>query len=305
MPQNDPQSAGSSGGGKQLNQVLGENTVQFHLDGTMPNPGALNGAGGTPNQKMERLANRIAFWHFVNPNKDEAAKALKDTLDILRMQAEVTGHQCIANQDEALTQSHGPIWLRAMMSLRITSQRLASRGGDYAELERRVLDWIEFHTTMNALGTIPSGDFAQRVFLPGARWKEQNLDGTDQVTDVVHQLITLGKVVSPVGGNFFKLSLNAPDRAGAVLAKQILDKGIGFGNATGGRMPKLRSRFQIQHFEDGYLATFPDGMPFADKPSVQAFVVFSTGQRRLSNKLGDPAAPKFQGTGRDTVIQGS
>jgi hypothetical protein len=67
-------------------------------------------------------------------------------------------------------------------------------------------------------------------------------------------------------------------------------------------MPKLRSRLQIQHFDDGYVATFPDGMPFAEKPSLQAFVVFSSGQRRLSGKLGDPAVPKFQGTGRTPVI---
>lgn len=55
-------------GGRQLNQLLGANTVAFHQQfpiprrGTieLPNPGVINGSGGTPNQKAERLANRIA-----------------------------------------------------------------------------------------------------------------------------------------------------------------------------------------------------------------------------------------------------
>src|SRR6185503_14943394 len=134
---------------QQLNRSLGQNTVQFHLDRAMPIQQVvdLEKDGGTPNQKTERWANRIAFYHFVkrDASKAEKEKALEGTIAHFQGQA-AKGHQCIGGTDEALTLSHAPIWWRAILSLRITSHDLAvQRGGKYKDLERLILDWIGFH----------------------------------------------------------------------------------------------------------------------------------------------------------------
>jgi len=144
--------------GEQLNKALGRNTIQFHLNGTMPKPevASIEKTGGTPNQKTERWANRIALYHFVDPDTAKAKQALDGTIGLFEGQLQ-RGHQCIGNEDEALTLSHAPIWWRAILSLRITSHDLAGRGTGYAHLEQLVLDWLEHHTTLNALGQIKSG----------------------------------------------------------------------------------------------------------------------------------------------------
>ncbi len=283
----------AQGQSEQLNRLLGENTVNFHLNGTMPNPGAITSTGGTPNQKMERLANQIAYYHFVKPDPGLADQAVTSTIQNLEGQAQKWGHQCIDHTDEALTQSHGPIWLRAMMSLRITSHRL---GGN---LEQLVLDWIEYHTSVNNLGLIPG---ESKVLLPGSRWKS-GFNGTDQITDLCHQLITAGQAVSQVGGRFWDLSADDQDNAGAVLAQQIVQQGIGFGNATGGTLPRLRSTLVVERYADGHVGTFPNGMPEALKPSLQAWAVYSTGEIQISDTVGNPASP-FSGTATRTVVQG-
>jgi hypothetical protein len=290
------------GQSEQLNRLLGENTVDYHLNGTMPNVGAITSQGGTPNQKMERLANQIAYYHFVSADSKQAAQAVTSTIQNLQGQAETWGHQCIDNTDEALTISHGPIWLRAIMSLRITTQQLASRGGQYPQLEQLVLDWIEQHTSVNNLGLIPG---VVQVLLPGARWKS-GYDGTDEITDICHQLITTGQVVTKVGSNFWNLSVQAQDNAGAVLAQWILEKyKIGFGNATGGTLPKLQSTLVVQRYENGHVGSFPNGMPKALDPALYAWADYPNDKIQISATVGSPAPPSLgEPSGPPTTIQG-
>ncbi len=291
--------------GKQLNRALGENTVQFHLNGTMPNPQVVDieKGGGTPNQKTERWANRIAFYHFVQPDPGKAAQSLQGTIQLFEGQL-AKGHQCVGGTDEALTLSHAPIWWRAIMSLRLTSNRLAARGGKYKDLEQLVLDWIEFHTTLNMLGEIASGPRRGEVWLPGARSKESDDPNTDKVNNVIHQMITRGKdnVISKTGPKFFDLTLEAPDRAGAALARQI-QAGIGFGNATGGRMPKLNNRLVVDRFEDGHVARYPDGVAKDNDHAEEVWAQYPSGRLGLSKKLGQiPPDVRFQGQARELEV---
>ncbi|HEX3125723.1 MAG TPA: hypothetical protein VH394_00175 [Thermoanaerobaculia bacterium] len=292
--------------GEQLNKVLGENTAQFHLDGTMPNPGAadLDNTGGTPNQKTERWANRIALYHFVDPNAGKAKKALEGTIEHFEGQV-ANGHQCVGKEDEALTLSHAPIWWRAIMSLRITTNRLAGRGSDYAHLEQLVLDWLEFHTTLNSLGQIKSGPKAGEIWVPGARTKLKDGSGekkTETVTNVIHQLMTTDEKPD-VSKKFFALSQDAPDRAGAALAKQIKDT-IGFGDVTGGRMPKLRNRLVFESFDDGHVGRYPDGIAKDNGHVRQAWAQYSTGRIDCTREIEPlPDDVIFQGNPRTREIE--
>jgi hypothetical protein len=326
--------AGKQGGG-QLNKQLGANTVAFHqqyplpkLQGTggLPKPGVITSLGGTPNQKAERLANRIAFYHFVHPDAGQAASAVADTIGFFQGQLR-TGHQCIADADEALTVSHAPIWWRAITSLRITTSVLADRGGDYATLASCVLDWIQFHTSLNVLGEIPSGPNAHKVLLPGSRWKSAtavpgdpgkacgrftpNGDQggypkdplTDQVNNIVHQLITTGKVPWNVVGRIFTLRQEAPDLAGVALAKQIVGSGVGFGDATASKLPQLRSNLVVRRFSNGHRATFLNGMPSALHPALDAWTDYTTGEMCMSYTVGGCTEPTFEGNPTEKVVE--
>jgi len=319
-------------GGEQTNKLLGANTVAFHQGYSLPNltatpmakaglpaVGAITGAGGTPNQKAERLANRIAVYHFAQPDAGQAASAVADTISFFQGQLR-TGHQCIASADEALTASHSPIWWRAITSLRITTSVLADRGGDYATLAACVLDWLQFHTSLNVLGEIPSGPNAGKVLLPGSRWKNDSAcarftpDGggqggypkdplTDQVNNIVHQLIMTGTVPWNIPGKLFTLRPEAPDVAGIALAKQIVDSGVGFGDAKTSRLPQLRSKLIVQRFANGHRATFPEKMPCALEPALDAYTNYSTGEMCMSRNVGDCPEPTFEGSPTETVVE--
>jgi hypothetical protein len=303
-------------GAGQLNRLLGQNTVQFHLQHSLPNldpkvktpsfpnPSVVDGTGGTPNQKAERLANRVAFYHFVEPNAAKGKKAASDAVAFFKDQL-TTGHQCVGNADEALTPSHGPIWLRAIMSLRITSHVLGRthKGKPYPELEMRVLQWIQHHTSLNRLGEVMDGIHQGKVLLPGARTDvarcvtggtggpNRGYPGdplTDQVTNVVHQLIVNGTVTWKLGRNFWKLRQEAQDLTGAVLARGIVDSNIGFGTATQPALPLLRSRLLVYRLEDAHWGTFPELMPCALDPSYHAWAQYSTSELCRSKEPGIP-----------------
>lgn len=320
---------------KQLNKLLGANTVQFHLAYPLPGlkctqgpgkcglpyPGVLKTTGGTPNHKAERLANRIAYYHWVEPDAGAAKKAVKDTLDFLHWQVARTGHQCIGDANEALTPSHGPIWWRAMTSLRITTSALASRGGDYSTLADSALGWILGHFAICKLGEIPSGVNAGKVLLPGARWKNPGPapfrvetpedDGkgypkdtsTDQVTNVVYQLIENGAVSWKLPPRYFQLSQDRPDIAGAALARQIVDFGVGFGDPATARLADLRSEMLVERYENGHRAWFPNGMPFAHNPALEGWADYDTNELCLSSIVGAKAPPHFKGEPKTTEVK--
>ena len=294
--------------GEQLNRTLGENTVQFHLDGTMPNPDAADIAkgGGTPNQKTERWANRIALYHFVQPDTAKAKQALEGTIELFEGQL-AKGHQCVGNEDEALTLSHAPIWWRAILSLRITSHDLRGRGTGYAHLEQLVLDWLEHHTTLNSLGEIASGPKKGEIWVPGARTKLGKGDGekeTEKITDIVHQLMTRGATTVKSGKKVFDLSQKAPDNAGAALALRILKDGPGFGDVEGGRLPKLRNRLVFERFEDGHVGRYPDGIAKDNGHVREAWAHYPSGRIDCSRDIGQiPAEIQFRGQPRRREIE--
>jgi hypothetical protein len=293
-----------TGNGEQLNKVLGANTVQFHLDGTMPNPGAadIKQTGGTPNQKTERWANRIALYHFVQPDAGKARQALDGTIDLFEGQLQ-RGHQCVGNEDEALTLSHAPIWWRAILSLRITSNRLANRGTDYAHLEQLVLDWLEHHTTLSSLGQITSGPRKGEIWVPAARTKLGNggQQNTDKMTNVIHQLMTTGK--TQVSSKFFVLTQDAPDRSGAALA-QTIQGSIGFGNVTGGTLPNLANRLVFERFDDGHMGQYPDGIAKDNGHVQQAWAQYSSGRIDCTKDIEPlPADVQFHGQARTREVE--
>ncbi|HEV8581849.1 MAG TPA: hypothetical protein VGX68_22495 [Thermoanaerobaculia bacterium] len=321
--------AGGGNGSQQLNKLLGENTVAFHQqftppsltksvpNPTLPRPGVITGPppGGTPNQKAEYLANRLAFYHFVQPDPAKAKLAVSDGLGFFQGQL-VTGHQCIRRADEALTASHSPIWWRAITSLRITSNALADRGGDYPKLESLVLQWIQFHTSLNSLGEIPSGPNAGKVLVPGARFKGGPGPGpcfcvgpipkeglTDAVNNIIYQTIKNGAIPGGVPKKVTTLREEAPDLAGVALAKQIIDSGIGFGEATTFLLPQLRSKMIAQRFSNGHRIFFPDGMPFAGKPALEALADYESGQMCLSFTVGACPPINFIGEPEQTEVE--
>ena len=205
---------------RQTNKILGDATVAMHLG---QKPGvmlALDFPGGTPNQKAELWSASVRYYHLFEKNADLAQKAVKGAI-LFYKGMNITGHQCVAKTDECLTPSHGPIWWRAVLSLRATTAELVGKGGDLKVLHDLVLDFLEGWTSLHSLGEVPSGPREGEVVLPGSRYG----GGVgDQVTNVCHQLITRGTVVSKVGPKFFDLHFQ--DTAGAALCRQLLDKGV-------------------------------------------------------------------------------
>ncbi len=320
-------------GAEQLNKALGANTIQFHTEYPLPDlkrtaagrcslpfPGVITSTGGTPNQKAERFANQIAYYNWVSPDSGLALQAVRDTISFFKNQADRSGHQCIFGTDEGLTPSHGPIWWRALTSLRITSHVLASCNGSYATLESSVLNWILDHFALCKLGEITSGVNAGKVLVPGARWnnpdpkspwfarqvsgggrypKDEGL--TDQVTNVVYQLIKTGSTPWKLPARYFTLSQDQADLAGAALARQILDSGIGFGSPKAGR-PHLHSELIFERYSNGHRAYFPNGMPCALKPALEAWADYDTGTLCMSSVVGAHPPPSFSGDPQQTVI---
>ncbi|HET9209925.1 MAG TPA: hypothetical protein VFR03_05985 [Thermoanaerobaculia bacterium] len=337
----------------QLNFLLGRNTAYFHLQHPLPNltkcvpvkdtfdckdltpfdcqppfPQVINGTGGTPNQKTERIANQIAYYFFTHPDRAKAPAVYKSAERFFNAQWRNTGHQCVGSADEALTASHGPIWWRAIASLRITSWAIAQGQVPWFKdggLEQRVLGWIQWHQELGALGEILGGPQKWKVLLPGARWsgaptlfpdpcpgsapdakpgQPYPADSmTDQVSNVIYQLIKTGKVSGvpwKLGNRFWTLDPCALDRVGAVLIRSAVEHGLGFGMPQADP-PKLHSQLVVDRYPGGHVAHYPCGMPNALKPSIWGWADYNTGCMSLSAD-GTPPPPKFSGKATRTVV---
>jgi hypothetical protein len=340
-------------GGHQLNWYLGRNTTYFHLqyplphlicvkvlpsfqcedltpfDCHLPYPDLLDEKGGTPNQKTERVANRIAYYFFTNPDPKKAPAIYRDAVQFFADQATLTGHQCVGPRDEALTGTHGPIWWRAIMSLRITSWGIANGKVSWFKdgaLETSLQSWIQWHLQLCELGEIHGGPQKWKVLLPGARWlgkptqfpdpcpksakdpkpgeKYPNDPLTDQVSNVIYQLINTGSVAGvpwQLGKNFWNLDPCFLDRAGAALAKSAVENGLKLDAHPAKAAPKLHSQLIVDRFTNGHLARFPCGMPAAQEPSIWAWADYDTGCMSLSLD-GNPPPPSFKDPVKSTVV---
>jgi hypothetical protein len=282
----------------QTNRINGEATVRMHL-GLKPNPDTVLplSVGGSPNHKLETRTVRLRFFHFVEKDPALQKQSVTDLIQFFEAMRD-QGFQSIGSADEALTNSHAPIWWRAVMSARMTTAELVDRGGRYQVLHDHVAEFIEHWTSLNSLGEVPSGPRRGEVILPGSRFN--GVPG-DQVTNIIHQLITHGEVISKAGPKFFKLDEEAQDRAGAALAMELIKKGIGFGpNVKSGNLPKLRSRLVVERFPDGHRGEFPDGMPGALKPATRAWVRYSDGETAFNQDF-----PEFAGQPLATEVRPS
>jgi hypothetical protein len=337
----------------QLNFLLGRNTVYFHLQHPLPDltkcvpvkdtfdcknltsfncqapyPQVIDGAGGTPNQKTERLANQIAYYFFTHPDRAKGPAVYKAAELFFNAQARSAGHQSVGTADEALTASHGPIWWRAIASLRITSWAIANGQVPWLKdggLEQRVLQWIEWHQDLGALGEILGGPQKGKVLLPGARWSGSPTlfpdpcpgsapdakpgqpypadPMTDQVSNVIYQLIKTGSasgVPWRLPRNFWVLDPCALDRAGAPLVRSAVEHGLGF-RMPGAEPPKLHSQLLVDRYPGGHVAHYPCGMPGALTPSIWGWADYTTGCMSLSAD-GNPPPPSFTGERQRTVV---
>src|SRR5262245_28839292 len=104
----------------QTNRINGEATLDI-LAGEAPKTMVGLNPGGTPNQKMESAAVAVGFNCLLRPNGQSAA-SVQRAIELLDKQL-VEGHMGA----EVFTDSHAPIWLRAMTSLRLYSFQLRGR----------------------------------------------------------------------------------------------------------------------------------------------------------------------------------
>ncbi len=336
----------------QLNFFLGRNTVYFHLQYPLPDlkcvpvkavfnckdltpfncqlpyPDVIDGAGGTPNQKAERVANQIAYYFFTHSDRAKAPGIYKAAERFFNDQAKSTGHQCVGEADEALSASHGPIWWRAVASLRITSWAIANGKVPWFKdggLEQAILGWIQWHQELSALGEILGGPQKWKVLLPGARWSGKPTlfpdpcpkgtapdpqpgqpypkdPMTDQVSNVIYQLLKTGSVSGVpwrLGKSFWVLDPCALDRAGAPLIKSAVEHGLQF--SLKAEPPKLHSQLVVDRYAGGHVASYPCGMPNALKPSLWGWADYGTGCMSLSGD-GDPKPPEFSGEKKQAVV---
>src|SRR6185295_591462 len=102
----------------QTNRINGEATIDL-VQGREPAKRIGLHKGGTPNHKMEAATVEVGYRCLLRPNEEEALEAMRWCSDLLELQME-HGHML----GEVWTDSHSPIWLRAMISLLLWVRRM-------------------------------------------------------------------------------------------------------------------------------------------------------------------------------------
>ena len=265
----------------QTNRINGEATIDL-AQGREPAKRIGLHKGGTPNHKMEAAAVEVGYHCLLRPNEEEALEAMRWCRELLELQME-HGHML----GEVWTDSHSPIWLRAMISLLLWVRRmekakklgrpvagLAKLGG----LAERAERWFEFHYACLQLGRVPRGPLAGRILLPCNRKSSdeelgvQGGVGVEQADDMVRR-VWFNMTTPPgkpgrVGREYFTLSKNRQDTAAGPLTKLVLADG-GFGaNLRRGTLPKLIAPCVAELYEGGQRIYFPHGLPETDKFSA-------------------------------------
>jgi len=280
----------------QTNRINGEATIDI-LAGQEPKAMVGLNEGGTPNHKMEAAAVAVGFFCLVKPKPAQGEAAVQRTIQLLEKQL-AKGHMLF----EVFTDSHAPIWLRAMTSLRIYSLKLRGRGGQFERLEELVQQWFEHHFAALSLGWVPSGKLGNTVILPCGRKTPGKNHGQpppgDMVRDVFMQMAMTGKVQQKVGKHFWDLSKDRQDTVAGPLTKQILAT-EGFGpNFKRGTLPKLCGELVIERFDGGHEAHFPNGIPDGLDVATSCWIEYDSGKYSFQ---GDPP-PFAEGAGRVTRL---
>jgi hypothetical protein len=277
---------------EQTNKISGAATVNIGL-GKMPTAMVGLNDGGSPNQKVEAAAVQVGAHCLLQPNPSGDA-AVTRSIELLQKQLN-EGHMLI----EALTDSHAPIWLRAMTSLRWYSLNLRKKGGKFAQLDDLVMQWFEHHLAVLSLGLVSSGPLAGTVVLPCAR-KNSGTAG-DAVRDAWLQKVTGAKITAKIGPKFWQLSQDRQDTAAGPFTLMILNAG-GFGDHfRRGALPKLAGELRVVKFKDGHSATFPKGIPGAVDARPSCWVEYPTGKFSFNGDPGPFASRRETGKLTDLI----
>ena len=265
----------------QTNRINGEATIDLAQGREPARRIGLRG-GGTPNHKMEAAAVEVGYHCLFRPSEKDALEAMEWSIELLDLQRD-TGHML----GEVWTDSHSPIWLRAMTSLMLWVRRMekARRLGwpvaglaRLAKLTRQVERWFEFHYACLQLGRVPRGPLAGRILLPCNRKSSDDELGVaggvsvnqadDMVRRVWFDMTTPPGKPGRVGREFFTLSKNRQDTAAGPLTRLVLAEG-GFGaNLRRGTLPRLIAPCVAELYEGGRHIYFPDGLPGTDRYSA-------------------------------------
>ena len=266
----------------QTNRINGEATIDL-AQGREPAKRIGLNKGGTPNHKMEAAAVEVGYHCLLRPSEEDALEAMQWCGELLELQMD-RGHML----GEVWTDSHSPIWLRAMTSLMLWVRRmekarklgrpvagLAKLGG----LAERVERWFEFHYASLRLGRVPRGPLAGRILLPCNRKSSDEELGVkggvslgqadDMVRRVWFNMMTPPGKPGRVGRGYFKLSKNRQDTAAGPLTRLVLAEEGGFGaNLRRGTLPKLIAPCVAELYEDGQRIYFPEGLPETNRFSA-------------------------------------
>ena len=276
----------------QTNRINGEATIDL-AQGREPAKRIGLHKGGTPNHKMEAAAVEVGYRCLLRPTEEGALEAMEWCSELLELQRD-HGHML----GEVWTDSHSPIWLRAMTSLMLWVRRMekartvgrpvagmAKLGGLRNQVER----WFEFHYACLELGRVPRGPLAGRILLPCNRKssdEELGVQGgvsVEQADDMVRRvwfnMTTPAGKPGRVGREYFTLSKNRQDTAAGPLTRLVLAGG-GFGaNLRRGTLPKLIAPCVAELYEDGQRIYFPDGLPETDRYSApECWIEYDSGR---------------------------
>jgi hypothetical protein len=291
----------------QTNRQNGINQVAVAQGKKPPLPLVGLHAGGSPNQKVEAPVVQIGLYGLVQQDDAKCLTAARRLIELLDMMLS-TGHMLI----EPATDSHAPIWLRAMIAARLYSMQLGKRGGLYETLDNLVVQWHRQHITLLQMGAVSSGPLTEwpgkeanipTVLLPCARKsgiggkKKGPISGGPEsepgnmVRDIYFQSMT-NAPLRPTGRDFWQLNAERQDTAAAPLLRMVQARGGWDLNFDQSAALGLCQRLKVSRHTDGHYADFPDGLPGCRDASVSCWVHYPTGTWSFSgpnNHLDRPA----------------
>jgi hypothetical protein len=280
--------------GMQVNRANGANLIAC-IQGLVPSLPmvTLDTHPSTPNQRLEAAVVWAFRYLTVEPDSAKAAQGLDRCVELLHL-------PWMAG--ETLTDSHMPIWLRAMCGLRLLLDRAGvGRGGWSAGalLVDLVDSWFEGWYAVHTLGRVPSGPRAGQIILPCAR-KTVGIPN-DAVRDAFYSLSTGGGLPASSGLSRAALVLdkNRQDTAALAMVKMIPSFGK---NYTRGTLPKMESALTVLRGKEGHVAHYTSG-PMVSGPDPSAcWVEYSSGKYWFGRDEATSGRP-FPATGTITRVE--
>jgi len=274
----------------QTNKINGIGTISLALG--LPLKSARVGlkSGGTLNQKLEAAEVEVGYYCLAAPSEREAVAAMQRCIDLIDLQR-FEGFM----GTEVWTDSHSPIYLRAMCALRLWTLRMrkrASTGKPVAglskldRLEPLLSWWFEAFYASCQLGLVPSGPLAGHILLPCNRKsadEKRGIAGGVTTPDDMCRRVWFGALsgigVERVGRDFFTLALDRPDTASGPLTKMVLAEGGFAFDPKAALLPKLCTQCIAETYRDGHHIYFTRDLPGSDPWSAkECWVKYSTGE---------------------------